>query len=412
MDSPENMRLKTSPQNPARSYSMKIRKWIVLSGLLLLLPVPAFASPEQEEDGEAPNSMEKLAPRQKIFFHLQSFEPGSAEKTAIQSFAKNYFSRDARAVIQGYSCDTLGPGRSYFLARKRARALHHLLLGVGISPDRIAIATERVVDGEPRTLHRKATVEIYYSNDEFKEALRQANSEAAMDLKHWKKDGFDGRPIDDAGNKLPALTIQKGTEVPGGTTPIEVQTFLFVFAGAMVLILLVMVLDQTLRFPPVVRYLHSSRGAWLKQIIQGTPFFSRSLPGVDQVRFKRTLPSHNPEDEGEEVLLEDDEDPAHLSPGERTSRGIMEQSKRAPAPEDLQINLKAFIHPDYKNSSLKELRSSPTDAIAGITRRQAMMLEEGFNIRTVEDLAGMKHVEIARAIIALNDFEKDRPSRK
>ena len=61
---------------------------------------------------------------------------------------------------------------------------------------------------------------------------------------------------------------------------------------------------------------------------------------------------------------------------------------------------------DLDDQSLGELSRAPIDALEGLTPRHARMLEEAFGIKTVEDLARLKYVEIARAIVVLAHYEK------
>ena len=73
-------------------------------------------------------------------------------------------------------------------------------------------------------------------------------------------------------------------------------------------------------------------------------------------------------------------------------------------------NNKAAIIPGidkpFMDKSLKMLCKAPVHALTDITPRHSQLLHEAFGIKTIEDLAKLKYVEIAKAITILAHYEK------
>ncbi|MCB1306905.1 MAG: hypothetical protein KDK30_01935 [Leptospiraceae bacterium] len=70
------------------------------------------------------------------------------------------------------------------------------------------------------------------------------------------------------------------------------------------------------------------------------------------------------------------------------------------------FSIRGALDKPYESRSLNELRECPVDALEGLTARHARLLEEAFGIKTIEDLAYLKYVEIAKAIVVLSEYEK------
>lgn len=60
----------------------------------------------------------------------------------------------------------------------------------------------------------------------------------------------------------------------------------------------------------------------------------------------------------------------------------------------------------YENKPLKEVIAASPAALAGVSDKDAQLLKEAFNIKTVEDLANLKFVRWAQALVALAAVEK------
>lgn len=69
-------------------------------------------------------------------------------------------------------------------------------------------------------------------------------------------------------------------------------------------------------------------------------------------------------------------------------------------------SIRGALDREFEHLTLSELAKAPVNALEGLTPRHARLLEEGFGVRTLEDLSRLKYVEIARAIVVLSEFEK------
>jgi hypothetical protein len=70
------------------------------------------------------------------------------------------------------------------------------------------------------------------------------------------------------------------------------------------------------------------------------------------------------------------------------------------------MNLNKALVKAYETKSLKELANAPVTAIAGISESDAANLKTAFNVVTVRDLAKLKYVLWAQAIVTLADTEE------
>ena len=69
------------------------------------------------------------------------------------------------------------------------------------------------------------------------------------------------------------------------------------------------------------------------------------------------------------------------------------------------MNINKAVDKAYENKSFKELADSPVDALQGVSEGDAKLLKEAFNVKTIKDLANLKYVKWAQAIIVLADTE-------
>ena len=65
------------------------------------------------------------------------------------------------------------------------------------------------------------------------------------------------------------------------------------------------------------------------------------------------------------------------------------------------MNLNKALDKAYEGKSLKELADAPVDALAGVSEADAKLLLEAFKVKTVRDLANLKYVKWAQAIVTL-----------
>lgn len=69
------------------------------------------------------------------------------------------------------------------------------------------------------------------------------------------------------------------------------------------------------------------------------------------------------------------------------------------------MNISKAVDKSYETKSLKEIADSPVAALQGLSEGDAKLLLEAFNVKTVRDLANLKYVKWAQAIVTLADTE-------
>ena len=70
------------------------------------------------------------------------------------------------------------------------------------------------------------------------------------------------------------------------------------------------------------------------------------------------------------------------------------------------MNINKAVMKEYEGKSLKEIADAPIGAIEGISPGDVEHLQAAFNVKTVRDLANLKFVRWAQAIVALADTEE------
>jgi hypothetical protein len=70
------------------------------------------------------------------------------------------------------------------------------------------------------------------------------------------------------------------------------------------------------------------------------------------------------------------------------------------------MNIDRALMKEYEGKSFKELVDAPVNAIAGVTDSDAEHLKAAFNVKTIKDLATLKYVLWAQAIVTLADTEE------
>jgi hypothetical protein len=65
------------------------------------------------------------------------------------------------------------------------------------------------------------------------------------------------------------------------------------------------------------------------------------------------------------------------------------------------VDLDKALDKAYEGSSLKEILDASPAALAGVTDKDAELLAQAFNIKTVRQLGGNKFFAVASALVAL-----------
>ncbi len=70
------------------------------------------------------------------------------------------------------------------------------------------------------------------------------------------------------------------------------------------------------------------------------------------------------------------------------------------------MNINKALVKAYEGKTFKELLDAPVDALQGVSANDAKLLEEAFNVKTINDLAKLKYARWARAIQFLAETEE------
>ena len=76
------------------------------------------------------------------------------------------------------------------------------------------------------------------------------------------------------------------------------------------------------------------------------------------------------------------------------------------------ININNAVDKAYETKTLTEILDSPMEALQGLSERQAKLLNQAFQVKTVKELANLKYILIARSIyfLALCEDPKADPN--
>jgi len=69
------------------------------------------------------------------------------------------------------------------------------------------------------------------------------------------------------------------------------------------------------------------------------------------------------------------------------------------------MNLNKALDKAFETKSFKELVNSPVSALQGISDNDAKLLNDAFKVKTIGDLANLKFVKWAQAIVTASEFE-------
>jgi len=70
------------------------------------------------------------------------------------------------------------------------------------------------------------------------------------------------------------------------------------------------------------------------------------------------------------------------------------------------MNINFALDKAYETKPLKELVDAPVAALQGVSEGDAELLKKAFNVKTIKDLANLKYVRWAQAIVTLAETEE------
>ena len=70
------------------------------------------------------------------------------------------------------------------------------------------------------------------------------------------------------------------------------------------------------------------------------------------------------------------------------------------------MNINKAVMKDVESMPLKQIVKQPVSAIQGVSEGDAKHLKEAFGVDSIEELANLKYVKIAQALVALAETEE------
>ena len=382
----------------------------VLPAVLLLATTALHAPP--------PDS---ATARLTLHFLLQEVQLAAQQKQQLRAFASGETAnqtptKSAYYLVQGFACDTGGFTVSLRVAGQRGRAVESFLTdalpSIPASPAKPATGAIRTADpvvlhGGDREKFRRAEVRAFRTAEDLQRALTVANQSAAR----WN---LDSR-IALAGE--PEQSNEHG-DVAGNDDARANLEMYFVIGLLLLLLCLGLIWLYAGRRENPERHRLSADEAEALEILTGgavTPVPPRAANDTeDDSDETKAAGASNASKESARAqtnaaALHHATPPAEAGPirefirkARTQNMGVKKKTKTKITP----ISIRGAVDRDFVDKSLAELSRSPIHALEGLTPRHARMLEEAFGIKTVEDLARLKYVEIARAIVVLARYEK------
>lgn len=340
-------------------------------------------------------------------FLLQEVEVDPERQAQLRVFSSRNSLKEPYILVQGFACDTGGYDISVRVARQRGEAVTGVL-GAYISagfPDAIA---RRIRAADPVVLHgsgsngreqyRRAEIRSFRTAGELQTALANANQAAAK----WNQAAQQALSAE----TVSAPKVEKNTQRVGEPRSAWELHFLFGMLLMFLLLIGLIALYLSRRTNSSQHRLTPDEAEALEILTGGAVVPVPPEPdttGTESQILAEVSPAQNQKAlvtaaglaaKGRLVKF--------MNEARNQSMGAKKKSKSKITP----ISIRGAVDRDFEEKSLAELSRSPIDALEGLTPRHARMLEEAFGIKTVEDLARLKYVEIARAIVVLSRYEK------
>lgn len=293
----------------------------------------------------------------RISYNLQSTDPTEDQLAALTSYIRD--NKGSYFLLQGFACDTGGFRVSLKIASQRQDKIQ-ALIQKEIGRDHTALANPAVIEGEPRIEHRKLEIEAFKTPEALTAAVRLANENTAR---------FHS-----------AFQVETPPETHNEPEDGHPLLWLGLLLAALVVVFIYFILTGNERKRR--RHALTPEQAEAVQAITG----EAPVQPSQKTRKHRIVTA--------ESVIEPAAFVKELKP--------MASKKKASKPGP---TIKKALDKAYENRSLGEIAKSPVHSLQGLTPRHSKMLEEAFGVKTVEDLAGLKYFELARAITVLARYE-------
>ena len=301
-----------------------------------------------------------------ISYPLQSVYLSPPARSGIESFIKRQKAKDYYLyyLIQGFACRVGGFPVSLATAELRAKYIRDILQKQAIDKRRIKTAPGIVREGFPRKRYRRINLKVFSSKERWQRAYKNAQAKA-QEINEKSKE---------------ALEEPKEKEEERRYDSVQELYFTLLLIGFLI----------AFRYStPTLDFLKRRKHRLRPKEAQVLQFLSqeRAKPFY---REKKLLPLRSVK-----AFLESNQSFPYMT--KKTKASLQKRSETIALPG---------IAKGFANKSLKSLCKSPVHALTGLSPRHGQLLHEAFGIKTVEDLAKLKYVEIAKAIAILANYEK------
>ena len=371
-----------------------------------------------------------------LFFKFNSSELNSRSREGLRDYLDNRGPERRYLLVQGFGCERGGFASALTAAEARSGSVQAILIQAGVTHDRYRIAPGGVMLGEPRDPHRRVVIRGYPDERSLEYALQRAK-ELARRINAAK----DRRKQEAILVQYDKLMREKSTRSTSGNYwAVFAIVFLLLIVAILLFILLFRNRNRRGKAPReeqdrVKHRLTPAEAEELAAITGEEPIPVKPASVPEPVVEAKAIPAGNREivdgpraqakPPTESVQAREARAASGKSPGTSLQESIRSKlnmaskkkskstsktsaaktSPKAAAKSNKPISIGRAVEKSFEEKSLSQLAKSPINALEGLTPRHARMLEEGFGIKTIEDLAQLKYFEIARAIVVLAKYE-------
>ena len=315
-----------------------------------------------------PREAQQIKKEVSLYYSLQSVSLSKESHIQIERFIKRQ-KRGSYYLIQGFACRTGGFSVSRQAAKLRAVYLGDFLQKKGLPIKYLRIAPGIVYHEVPRKEYRRMDLKAFGSKEAWQKAYQRAETKARTINKRSKQV---------LSQSLSDIRLEKKNRAK--------QELYFILT----LLLFLLALRG---LAPTLAYLKREKHRLRRKDAQLLQFLTQGrlipLPGPS----RRLLPLRSVK-----AFLESDKSLSYMAKKNKSTKQKTQKSS--------QVTALPGIAKPFADKSLKILCKSPVHALTGLTPRHSQLLHEAFGIKTVEDLARLKYVEVAKAIAILAHYEK------
>ncbi len=387
---------------------------------LILIVIPLFSGKLYSEK----ISLEEVPPPSlELIYKIRTTAPDKIVRNTLSRFIALYYEPSMTVTMVVRVSSSGGPAIAYKTGTLRLERLKDAVVSSGI-PISSIIKSPVIVSPESE-LYMADSAEVKFFNDTERALLysREISAEALKHRSTWTRliPEWNGKEADSLPVFPPGPLKQ-----PLGLTIYLVVIYLLLgtlFIWIQYHVWLESKLKKHLITPEVAvkleRMIQESRarallsGFFHKIELDGDvpyPPWVAEKPSKESEIIKPSVE----ETESEKAGLEKQEDlqwtpVIHLYPYKNQNTGDSKMTDKIDQDQATKTKgLDSLLSRDFQGMSIQDLMKSPIHALKGLESRHTRMLEEGFGVATIEDLANLKYFEIARAIAILAQHEKDQ----